>query len=216
MTTQEYIKKQKAYLKWIETKAIPFRVSVYNIVALQADRIFSKGINSAGVKMKSPNGGTYDSKNPLYVNQKLIKGGGKLGKPKGKNGNTKFKNGKPHKLNYVESYKDLREKLGRRVDAVTLQLNYDLFSDWAGSPKNDNFTIPKKFTPRQINTYEYQVKFSREINQEKASGLEDRYGTIFKMTKSEKDAWIKTLNFNFNFYREQYMRESVEAPTQTA
>ena len=204
MTSAEFIAREKKYYNWLITKATPFKQSVYNIVALQANRIFEQGKNSADTKMKSPNGGVYDSKQPLYVNQKLIKGGSKLGKPKGKSGKTKFKNGKEHKLNYLESYKDLRSKLGRRTDVVNLQLSYDLFSDWAGSPKASDWTQPKKYTPRQVSVYEYNVQFSRAKNRDKADGLEDRYGSIFKMTPKERKEFYRTLNFNFEQSRQKF------------
>jgi len=214
MNTKEFITREKKYLNWLIQKGTPFKQSVYDVIAVQSKRIFSEGKNSAGTAMKSPNGGVYDSTTPLYVNSKLIKGGSKLGKPKGKTGKSQFKNGKPHKLNYVESYKELKNKLGRRTDVVTLQLNYDLFSDWAGSPKTSNFSAPKTVKPTQISNYEYQIRLSRPKNRDKASGLEDRYGNIFKMTQKEKQVWKKSLDFNFKRYREQYLRDSQEAPVQ--
>ena len=204
MTTAEFIKKEKEYYNWLVTKAIPFKQSVYNVVASQSKRIFEDGLNSSMTKMKSPNGGVYDSKTPLYVNQKLIKGGGKLGTPKGKTGKSKFKNGKSHKLNYLNSYKDLRQKLGRRTDAVTLQLNYDLFSDFANSPKTSDFSPPKKITPKAISPTEYIMSFSRKINQKKKDGLEDRYGKIFNLTAKEKILFKETFEYNLRIARENF------------
>lgn len=202
MEINDWIKREKKYYEWLLTKAVPFKISVYNIIAEQARRIFEEGKKSDEGKIGA---GKYNDKNGLYVDKKLIKGGGKLGTPKGKTGKTKFKTGKKagqnHKLNYVKSYKELRTKLGRRTDIVNLQLNYDLFSDWANQKQGN---VPKRYDPTKISNFEYQIKLKRDINVKKVEGLEDKYGTIFRMTKKEKEIWKKTIDFNFRKSREDF------------
>lgn len=193
MTTQQFIQREKKFYELLTTKALPFKQAVYNTMALQAVRIFEKGKGTSGGLI---GGGKYNSTSGLYVNNKLLRGGSKLGKPRGKPyngqaGRTKFAStGQPHKLNYVTSYKALREKLGRRTDIVNLQLNYDLFSDWAGSPGSKS--APKNFKPTQLSVLEYAIKLTRNTNTLKVSGLEEKYGRIFAPTKDEKKNFYKS------------------------
>lgn len=205
MTPQEYINREKKYYDWLLKTAKPFQISVYNIIAEQAVRIFQDGKKSDGGAI-----GKYDTKTELYVNKKFVKGGGKLGTPRGKPynnkaGRTKFasgkKKGEKHKTVYFNSYKSFREKLGRRVDTVNLQLNYDLFSDWANQAQRK---VPKKYDPTKISNFEYQIKLKREINVKKVEGLEEKYGDIFRMTKNEKEVWKKTIDFNFSKSRADF------------
>jgi hypothetical protein len=85
-------------------------------------------IHQRGKAVNGSNIGRYDTTTPMYVNPNKAPRGTKnkakgiegLRPPKGKNGETKFKNGKPHKTTYVKSYKDLRNRIGRRIDIVDL------------------------------------------------------------------------------------------------
>lgn len=197
MTPEQYIKREQAFYKQLVTKGKPFEISVYNIVALQAKRIFEDGIKSDGSQI-----GKYDTKTPLYANPVNYKGGGKFKPLKGKTGKSKFKNGEPHKTRYFKNYKELRNTLGRRIDRVNLQLNYDLFQDWANAPRTN--TPPKKFKPIKINNFYFEMKFSREINALKREGLEDKYGIIFNLTKKEKTEFLKTLDFNIRKARAEF------------
>ena len=185
MTKQEYVNKQVRFYNELITKGKPFEISVYNVVAKQVVRIFENGQNSAGGNI-----GQYNSTDPMYVNKKYIRGGGKLGVPKGKTGKSKFKNGNPHKLNYVNSYKDLRNRLGKRIDRVNLVFNNDLFSDFA------NAQVIGKVKPNKINALWYTTSFKRDINEKKREGLEKKYGTIFNLTKEELELFYKSVDFN--------------------
>jgi len=196
MTTDEYVKREVNFYKWFQTQGKPFEISVYNVVAAQAKRIFEDGKKSDGTLI-----GKYDTTKSLYANPKWFKGGNKFKPLKGKTGKAKFKNGNPHVTRYFKNYKELRNTLGRRIDKVNLQLNYDLFSDFANSPKGN---APKKITPKKINTFEYIMQFSREINSLKREGLEDKYGIIFNLTKEERKLFIATLDFNMRKARAEF------------
>lgn len=189
-------------------------IAVKNIVALQTKRIFEDGKKSNDSLI-----GKYDTDTGLYVNKKLIKGGGKLGVPRGKpyakvitrgknkgkkkeiKGRTKFTTGKKagqnHKLNYVSSYYELRKILQKKVDKVNLVFNNDLFMDFANGKMND----PK---PNKITPLWYTTSFKREINIKKREGLEEKYGTIFNLTKKEKEEFYRTLEFNIQKARAEF------------
>lgn len=212
MTPEEYIKREKKFYQWLTTKGKPFEISVYNVVALQAVRIFEDGKKSDGNLI-----GQYDTTSPLYANPKNYKGGGKFKPLKGKTGKSKFKDGTPHVTRWFNNYKELRNTLGRRIDKVNLQLNYDLFSDFINAPKGSK---KGKVKPTKINNFEFVTKFSREINALKRKGLEDKYGNIFKLTKKEIEAFLKTLDFNirkarYDFYVE-YGKPTMEMPPKTS
>lgn len=196
MNPEEYIKREQAFYKQLTQKAKPFEIAVYNIVALQAVRIFEKGLKSDGTLI-----GKYNTTSELYANPVNYKGGGKFKPLKGKTGKSKFKNGSPHKTRYFKNYKELRKTLDRKTEFVNLQLNYDLFSDWANAPKGN---APKRFTPKKINNFEYEMRFSREINALKREGLEDKYGIIFNSTKKERAEFLKSLDFNIRKARAEF------------
>lgn len=200
MTTEEYVKREVAFYKWLQTTGKPFQISVYNVVAAQAKRIFEDGKKSDGTLI-----GKYDTKSPLYANPVNYKGGNKFRPLKGKTGKSKFKNGTQHKTRYFKNYKELRNTLGRRIDKVNLQLNYDLFSDFANSSKGN---APKRITPKKVNNFEYTMGFSRNINALKREGLEDKYGVIFNTTKQEKKLFVDTLNFNLRKARDEFYNQN--------
>lgn len=198
MTSKEFVDKQIKFYNWLQKSGKPFEQSVLNIVAKQTKRIFEDGIKSDESQIKNKNGGFYNTKNGLYVNKDLIKGGGKLGANRGKTGKTKFKNGKPHKTVYVKSYYDFRKKLGRDVSKVNLVLNNDLFSDFA------NAKVIARAKPNKINPLWYTTSFKRDINIKKRSGLEEKYGKIFNLTKKEKEEFYKTVEFNISKARAEF------------
>lgn len=196
MTPEEYVKREKKFYDNLVKNGKPFQISVYNIVAKQAKRIFEDGKKSDGSLI-----GKYNTTSSLYANPKWFKGGNKFKPLKGKTGKSKFKDGTPHKTRYFKNYKELRNTLGRRIDTVNLQLNYDLFSDFANSSKGN---LPKRITPIKVNNFEYRMQFSRELNAKKREGLEAKYGKIFNTTKEEKKAFIETLDFNLRKAREDF------------
>lgn len=195
MTIDQYIDKQKRKLNDIKRFYKPFEASVRNVVALQSVRIFTDGIKTDGSPI-----GHYDTTHPFYVNPNTSAGAVSKSKKlnrqglkptTGKTGEHVFQNGKVHKTTYVNNYKDYRNRIGKRTDRVNLVLSGDLQLDF------NNSQTSARVIPKKISDVEYQVTLKREGNIDKMEGNEARFGRIFGLTKSEKDAFYKTLNFNF-------------------
>jgi len=170
LTVDQFIAKQrKALAAFEDDRKSPLRIAAYDTHAKMCARIFEEGENAEGGNI-----GTYNSTNPLYINPNTSP---KKLAPKGKDGQTKFKNGKPHKTAYVSSYKDYRSKIGRQVSKVDFILSGELRSDFS------NGRIP---TPEKVNNYKYVAGVKKEINAKKIEGLEEKFGTVFKLTKEER------------------------------
>ncbi|REK33193.1 MAG: hypothetical protein DWQ44_09000 [Bacteroidetes bacterium] len=195
MTIDEYIAKIDRKFQYREQLVKPFTTAVLSTVAKQAKRIFSDGIKSNGSDI-----GQYDTKRPLYINPNESPRAGAtrvsqgLHPTQGKHGDHTFKNGKVHKTTYVNNYKDLRNRIGRRIDKVNLTLTNDMFSDLC------NAQSPSKAAPDRISDAEYHLKFKRTHNAEKWEGLEKKYGKIGDLTAQEKEAFFKSIDFNFRKY----------------
>jgi hypothetical protein len=181
MTVEEYNMKLKAFVQGLEKFNRPFEVAVQSTTQLIGNRIFSKGEKSDGSNI-----GQYDTKSPLYVNPDKVPSAKGLRPTKGKTGEHKFKNGKEHKTTYVNNYKELRNRIGRRIDKVNLILSGDLQSDW----RNAN-TLSQKATAIKISTNEFVISLRRDINQKKMEGFNNKYGTISNTSKKERDNLYK-------------------------
>ena len=94
------------------------------------------------------------------------------------------KAGDPHRTTFVNSYKDFRNRIGRRIDKVNLVLTGELQSDFC----NGRISNP---IPTKVNAAEYVVTLSRQGNRDKRDGMEDKYGIIFHHTKEEIAKFVK-------------------------
>lgn len=190
MTMKELIERRRKQLQDIVQKNIPFQRAVLTTVNRQSQRIFIEGLNSIGGKI-----GQYDTRRPLYINPNKSprKGGNKaqgiqgLLPTKGKTGEHKFKSGKVHKTTFVNNYKEFRNRIGRRIDFVNLNLSNDLRSDFASG-------LPGSHNPEKISPHQYNVTIKREANLDKLAGMESKYGTITKLTRSEKQGFFDILS----------------------
>lgn len=185
MTTEELIKKQRTAFNAIIQKDEPLRLAALTAHKDATLRIFTDGRNSNGGNI-----GQYATSPPMYINPKTSPGNVRKLAPVGKHGDKVFKNGKPHKTAYVDSYKDYRNKIGRKTDKVNLVLSGDLQSDYA----NGRVSNP---TPKKVDAHTYVVTLAREVNQKKRDGLEDKYGTVFFHTKDEQAKFFKIANLEF-------------------
>lgn len=191
-TPQEWIDDMHRKISAIEKTNEPFRIAVFTVVADQSRRIFSDGLKSDGGRI-----GSYSTKKGFYVNPNLaprktgkkIKGIEGLNSHKGKTGKSKFKNGNSHKTTYVQNYKDFRNRIGRRIDTVNLNLSGELQKDFMNSPGG------KTVKPKKINQNYYVVSIKQDINIQKLHGLEKKYGKIFNLTSNEKKKLRETLIF---------------------
>lgn len=210
-SVEQYLLETERKISQIIELNIPFERAVRNIVAMQARRIFIDGIKSDGSPI-----GQY-STDPIYVNpntgasprktsQKTRSGFvlegleptvGKFGEHiftarTAHRGVPGTKAGDPHRTTYLPGgYKELRNRTGRRIDRVNITFSNDLLSDFC------NAQVAAKAAPVKISANEYHVSLKRSINQLKREGLEKRYGTIFNLMTKEREAFFKTLDFNF-------------------
>lgn len=132
-------------------------------------------IHEEGKAVNGSNIGRYDTTRELYINPK--KAVRNIGQPKGKNGQTKFKNGKPHKTVYNRNYKDYRNKAGRRIDKVDLNLTGKLQSEF-------NFVAVKN---------KADLGFTTEYGGTISEALEDKYNKKIWGVSKEDERQIKNI-----------------------
>lgn len=192
MSTQEYIAKQKRIFQELKDKNKPLEIAARTSMAATAHRIFIKGENSSGGAI-----GQYNSSDPFYINPDYAprktanKAKGIAGlQRKGKTGESKFKNGKSHKTSYQKSYKDFKKNIGQKNDRVRPHLSGDLESDFRNAPVDSTLVKPKR-----INANEYQVSLTRDGNADKMAGLQKRFTKFVSPTKSERDLFTRTAQF---------------------
>lgn len=172
ITPETYNQRLRSFIKELETKNRGFQVAVTSTHAKQAKRIFQEGKGTDETEI-----GQYNSTTPLYVDpNKTFGNTAKLKPAKGKHGDAVFKTGKkagqPHKTTYVDSYKELRNIVGRKTDKVNLVASGELQSDFSkGNIK--------------LSANSYQTKLSKTLSRDKVEGLEEKYGKIFSFTKTE-------------------------------
>lgn len=99
------------------------------------------------------------------------------------------KPGDAHRTTYVKSYKDYRNRIGRRIDRVDLNLTGDMLLDFATSR-----TKGRAITEGNGSLL-FTVEFKRQANAAKRENAEDKYGRIFALTEFEKKEYFKTLAY---------------------
>lgn len=169
---------------------LPLEKAVIDIAPKIADRIFNQGKKTDESQI-----GQYDTTLEMYINPDAApragankaKGIQGLKPTAGKTGRHIFEStGLPHKTTYVKNYKDFRNRIGRRIDTVNLNLSNDLESDF------------KTRNPVRVSAHEYVMQLKRPLNVKKVEGNEERFGRTFAVTKNEKKHFIDTLNFEIN------------------
>jgi len=177
MTMAEYIDKLKKQAKAIQEMK-PLKIAVQTVLAEQVQRIFIRGENSNGGTI-----GTYNTINPLYVNPNTspVKF-----RPAGKPGANR--NIEDRKTRWFASYRDFRSTIGRKTDRVNLSLSNDLQSDFSSRRIGKN----PPHNPEKISNTEYHVTLKRPLNVLKKSGMEEKYGDIFRLTSKEKKLFHET------------------------
>lgn len=152
-----------------------YDLAVRDTIAKQSERIFIDGKASDGAPI-----GQYDTKRPLYANPKKVPNGGGLLPLTGKTGKSEFKSGKKHKTRYIESYKQLRELMGLQTSKVDLVFFGNLKSDFENGGRGAGII------PLKVNNRNFQTTLDSE-NENKRSGLESRFRTVFNLTKEEEE-----------------------------
>lgn len=182
---REYAQRLAAKYEELLRTNIPFKEAVYNDIARKSIRIFEDGKKSDGSLI-----GQY-STTPMYANPDFQPSKSGITPPTGKTGKSVFAStGLPHKTTYLAGgYKELRQRLGRKVDHVNLRYTNDLFLDWANAGSVGS--APK---PTKVNVSEYLIRLKRSHNIDKVEELTDKYGTIFFSTVSERKQFSSDLN----------------------
>lgn len=209
MTIKEFRVSLENKVKNLKTFTVPLKFAAFDTTAMMGERIFDKGLDFENDQISRPGYSTYSTK-PIYINPDTLKKmnvPGNIGKPIGKPiGKKKTGSRKPtlqkkkgelfavetkRKTVYLDGgYKELRNKLGRRIDIVDLKLSGELRMDFSKSK-----SAPAK--PTMVNELEWQIKLDKDINAKKREGLEDKYGTIFSLTEQEKEKFFETIGFKF-------------------
>lgn len=216
MTIQEFQVSLEQKAKSIRTFSVPLKLASFTTTAIMGQRIFDDGRTTDGTVI-----GQYDD-TPMYVSMSAIPKpkGAPTGKPSGKTktkkvfkfnsetsssgtiqkvqvavgGKSKFKDGSPHKSKYFATgYKGYRENVGRQTAFVDLKMTGELRMDFGNSGSE---SAPAK--PRKISDLEYQIKLDKQIDRDKRSGMEEKYGDIFTLSDTEKELFYKTIQFEFN------------------
>jgi hypothetical protein len=172
MTTEEYISEMSAKLGDLKAGKV-LAVAANSTNTMVAKRIFIDGLNAEGNSI-----GSYNTTDELYVNPNNSP---KKFATKGKNGEAKFQNGNSHKTGYFKSYSEYRQKVGRKVDKVNLNLFGILQSDFS-----------KALT--QVSNFLFVAKVN-EANSKKIEGNEGRFGKIFSFTNGEKERFKDVMKF---------------------
>lgn len=184
-TLTQYADKLKSFAEELQKNNRPFAKAVQSTVVRQANRIFVDGKKSDGSLI-----GQYDTTKPMYVNPDKSTGAvtGARGKgfkiqglkpTKGKDGEHLFKNGKAHKTTYLNNYKDFRNRIGKRIDKVNLNLSGSLFFDFI------NGNTVKEAKAHKIDSNHYEVALKNVTNQLIMEGHNEKYGKISDLTPDE-------------------------------
>jgi hypothetical protein len=170
MTTSEYIAKLKKKLEILKEGKL-VQIAATDTHDKMVERIFEKNLNELGNKI-----GEY-SKNPIYVDPKDSP---RSFPTKGKNGKEKFKNGKDHKTGYFKNYSDYKKELGRSGE-VDLKLHNRLKSDFEKGVVKES-----------------ALKYTSGVNKDNADkikGIESNFGSVFDLTKNERENFTNVLEF---------------------
>lgn len=154
------------------------RLAALTVNQVRAERIFEKGLNSAGGKI-----GSYNSTKPIYIAPEDA--------PRAVN--KRGKTGKSIKSGYYPSYKAFRQAMGRESGFVNMRLNNELQSDLANAQIGKSSSAIAAPKPIKISNTEYQITLKKDINIKKVEGNEKRFGKFLAHTKQEIELFHKTI-----------------------
>lgn len=96
------------------------------------------------------------------------------------------KPGDPHRTTWLASYKDYRNRVGRRIDRVDLNLTGDLLLDFATQ------RAALKAVTRG-GSLEVKLELKRTASPYKVAAAEEKYGRIFALTLAERQKYFEVL-----------------------
>lgn len=173
MTTDGFIAKLNRQMEAIIKDDRPLMIAVRDIMALQSNRIFKRGLNSNETAI-----GQYKKK-PIYV---PLLDSPKSFTPKGKPGAAKKI--KDRKTGYFTSWLNYKETIGRNKNVKTVDLFWrgDLHRNWANGEMNEAAKAVK------INQHNYITQLS-DLNQNKV----ERYGKVFNLSIRERGIFLSRI-----------------------
>lgn len=194
MTTDEFINQQNEKIKAIIKDNKPLLFAVRSVMALQSNRIFTKGLNKNGSVIGTYKGGEiYVSleDSPVKFTPKGKPQNGKT--PRDRNAidiNTRKKvkiksNNEARKTGYFPNYLAYKKTIGKNktVQSVDLKLSNELNRSWSNGKVNNPQAT-------KINANHYVVELSQNnINKVERYGV----GDVFGLSKNEKDSFMKVL-----------------------
>ena len=173
-TPKEYVKKLNKFALSIQDIK-PFYEATNEVIIMQEDRIFNKGIDSKGSPV-----GTY-STTPIYIS---ISASPKKFPAKGKNGEVKFKNGKSHTSGYFSGgYYQFKQSIGRA--GAGRKINLDLRADFRKGFANSGANQPKLLK----NGFEIvgSIRHTGVNPKGKVEAIIENYPLAFKLSVKERE-----------------------------
>lgn len=218
-----YAARQAQLLSNLRALQAPFELAVRTVLGEQAQRIFERGQDETGGPIGSydTTRGFYvnPKKAPRAVGfsksgynlQGLLPTRGNpaaslIVEPEGEHtftGLTAFRGGKgtkagdPHRTTYVNNYKDYRNRIGRRVDRVNLELTGDLRLDWSSA------LVGKERVRQTAAGLELDVRVKRPVNQAKLENIAKKYGPVFHLTPRERELYYRALRYELTRARQK-------------
>jgi len=171
-TPDQYIKKLQKAAKKLDLK--PFYEATNEIIIMQSERIFNKGIDSKGSAIGQL------STTPTYIS---LRQSPRKFSPKGKNGETKFKNGKMHTSGYFAGgYYSYKQTVGKAVAGKNINL-------WLSGRFKSGFLNSANPARSLNNGFEivYSVRHNAANPKGKVEGIVDRFPLAFKLSKKERE-----------------------------
>ena len=101
-------------------------------------------------------------------------------------------NKKTRKAGYAAGYAKYRQSLGRQISFVDLKLTNDLQLDFSNAQ-----SVGQPPTPEKVNVQRYQIRIKRANNLKKVEDIQIKYGTIFSLTKIEREEFIRIATLEF-------------------
>lgn len=215
-SAQEYARKQAQLLAQVKLYEVPFERAVRSVLAQQAQRIFARGENETGGPIGQYDTSRPFYVNPKKAPRAVgfSKGGYNLQgllptrgnpsaslieDPEGEHiftGLTAHRGGKgtragdPHKTTWVKNMKDYRNRIGRRVDRVNLELTGDLRLDWSSA-----LLGKVGARPDGEGSLVLSVGVKRPANVRKLEAIYAKYGPVFRLTPRERAEYFRILRY---------------------
>jgi len=172
-TPKEYVKKLNKFALSIQDIK-PFYEATNEVIIMQEDRIFNKGLDSKGSPV-----GTYSTE-PIYISLRATP---KKFPPRGKNGQTKFKDGKQHRSGYFAGgYYQFKQAIGRA--GAGRKINLELFGHFRKGFANS--ANPAKLNKTGFEVV-YSVKHTGANPKGKVEGIIENYPQAFKLSVKERE-----------------------------